>query len=86
MNNIILVGMPSCGKSTLGRMLAKELNYAFIDTEEVISRQNGCPLRSSTKHTRHEPFEHSPWLNAHKDGISYPQAFAASRMVKLSST
>lgn len=45
MNNIILVGMPSCGKSTLGRMLAKELGYAFLDTDDVIIRQNGCPLR-----------------------------------------
>lgn len=45
MNNIILIGMPSCGKSTLGRMLAKELNYDFLDTDEVIIRQNGCPLR-----------------------------------------
>lgn len=45
MNNIILVGMPSCGKSTLGRILAKELGYDFIDTDEVIIRQNGCPLR-----------------------------------------
>lgn len=45
MNNIILVGMPSCGKSTLGRMLAKELGYTFLDTDDVIIRQNGCPLR-----------------------------------------
>ena len=45
MNNVILVGMPSCGKSTLGRLLAKELHYDFIDTDEVIIRQNGCPLR-----------------------------------------
>lgn len=45
MNNIILVGMPSCGKSTLGRMLAKELGYSFLDTDDVIIRQNGCPLR-----------------------------------------
>ena len=45
MNNIILVGMPSCGKSTLGRMLVKELGYDFLDTDEVIIRLNGCPLR-----------------------------------------
>lgn len=45
MNNIILTGMPSCGKSTLGRMLAKELGYAFIDTDDVIIERNGCPLK-----------------------------------------
>ena len=37
--------MPSCGKSTLGRLLAKELQYDFVDTDEVIIRRNGCPLR-----------------------------------------
>ena len=45
MDNIILTGMPSCGKSTLGRLLAKELGYAFLDTDDVIIRQNGCPLK-----------------------------------------
>lgn len=45
MNNFILIGMPSCGKSTLGRLLAKELKYDFVDTDEVIIRRNGCPLR-----------------------------------------
>lgn len=45
MDNIILTGMPSCGKSTLGRMLAKELGYAFLDTDDVIVQRNGCPLK-----------------------------------------
>ena len=45
MNNIILTGMPSCGKSTLGRLLAKELNFAFLDTDDVIIERNGCPLK-----------------------------------------
>ena len=33
MDNIILTGMPSCGKSTLGRMLAKDLGYDFTYTK-----------------------------------------------------
>lgn len=45
MDNIILTGMPSCGKSTLGRLLAKELGYAFLDTDDVIIQRNGCPLK-----------------------------------------
>ncbi len=36
MQNIILVGMPGSGKSTLGRTLAKALSYHFIDTDDVI--------------------------------------------------
>ena len=45
MDNSILIGMPSCGKSTLGRILAKELGYGYVDTDDIIIRQNGCPLR-----------------------------------------
>ncbi len=36
MQNIILVGMPGSGKSTLGQMLAEQLRYHYIDTDEVI--------------------------------------------------
>ena len=45
MDNIILIGMPSCGKSTMGRLLSKELKYDFVDTDDVLIRLNGCPLR-----------------------------------------
>lgn len=43
--NIILIGMPSCGKSTIGRRLAAMLGYHFIDTDDIIIQQNGRPLR-----------------------------------------
>ena len=33
MNNIILVGMPSCGKSTLGRLAAERCGFAFFDAD-----------------------------------------------------
>ncbi len=36
MQNIVLIGMPGSGKSTLGRVLAEKLNYHFIDTDNVI--------------------------------------------------
>lgn len=45
MNNIILIGMPSSGKSTLGKLLAKRLGYAFLDTDDVIKQRNGCELQ-----------------------------------------
>ena len=34
--NIILIGISGCGKTSIGEMLAKRLNYQFIDTDEVI--------------------------------------------------
>lgn len=43
--NIILIGMPSCGKSTLGRPLAQAIGYTFLDTDDVIKQQNGCALQ-----------------------------------------
>ena len=43
-NNLIFIGMPSSGKSTLGRLLAKELDRPFLDTDDVIRRINGCEL------------------------------------------
>ena len=41
MKNIILVGMPGSGKSTLGILLAKKINYGYIDSDSVIVAQEG---------------------------------------------
>ncbi len=45
MENIILIGMPGSGKSTLGVLLAKALGYSFVDTDLIISRFAGKPLQ-----------------------------------------
>jgi shikimate kinase len=37
--NIILTGFMGCGKTTVGRMLAKELDYDFIDTDQLIEER-----------------------------------------------
>lgn len=44
MENIILIGMPGCGKSTIGRALARELNKEFVDADEEIVRSCGCTI------------------------------------------
>ena len=38
-NNIILIGMPGVGKSTVGVILAKIMGYHFIDADIVIQQQ-----------------------------------------------
>ena len=40
-NNIILIGMPGCGKSTVGVVLAKVLGYQFVDSDLVIQSRMG---------------------------------------------
>ena len=42
--NLILIGMPGCGKSTVGVVLAKALGMDFIDSDLVIQKQTGKRL------------------------------------------
>jgi shikimate kinase len=37
-DKVILIGMPGCGKSTLGKYLSQELNYNFYDMDEHIQK------------------------------------------------
>lgn len=41
MNNIILVGYMGCGKTTVGKNVAKNKSFTFIDTDEMIEKQQG---------------------------------------------
>ena len=45
MKNVILVGMPGYGKSTVGVVLAKSLGYDFTDTDLIIARKEGKKLQ-----------------------------------------
>lgn len=43
-NNIILIGMPGSGKSTIGRVLADKLKMIFIDSDLYIEEKKGCSI------------------------------------------
>ena len=43
---IALVGMPGCGKSTVGRHLARQLGWRFVDSDHEIERQIGGSIRT----------------------------------------
>jgi len=43
--NITLIGMAGAGKSTIGKALAKRLNYTFIDVDRLITEKTGMPLQ-----------------------------------------
>lgn len=44
-SNIVLIGMPTSGKSTVGVILAKMLGMDFVDTDLVIQRRTGKKLK-----------------------------------------
>ena len=45
MKNLILIGMPGSGKSTVGVLLAKALGYDFLDVDLVIQHREGALLQ-----------------------------------------
>lgn len=44
MKNIVLIGMPGAGKSTVGVVLAKHMGFRFVDSDLVIQEQTGLLL------------------------------------------
>src|SRR6185437_4517876 len=43
--SIVLIGMPGCGKSALGRRLAPRLELPFVDVDEEIERAAGKSIK-----------------------------------------
>ena len=55
-DNIILIGMPGSGKSTIGVRLAKELEYDFVDGDRVIEDYHGKTLKEIIAERGNEGF------------------------------
>lgn len=56
MKNIILIGMPGCGKSTVGRMLADRLGLDFIDLDSEIEKTAGKKIKRIFEESGEEGF------------------------------
>ncbi len=41
MKNYVLIGMPSCGKTVIGKIIAEKTRRKFIDTDELVERADG---------------------------------------------
>lgn len=69
MNNIILIGMPGVGKSTIGVIMAKMLGYTFIDADIVIQNKEKRLLKDIIESEGVEGFiEIENRINAGIDG------------------
>ena len=43
-DNVILVGFMGAGKSSVGRLLARRLGRCFVETDDMITAKEGCPI------------------------------------------
>ncbi len=64
MKNIVLIGMPGSGKSTVGVLLAKKLGMGFVDTDLVLQQREGELLQPLLDRWGVERF-----LDAERDAI-----------------
>ena len=44
MENIILIGMPGCGKTTVGKLLAEKLGRTFVDADAIVEERAGTTI------------------------------------------
>ena len=42
---VALIGLPGCGKTTVGRQLARRLQCEFLDSDQVLEQRLGCSIR-----------------------------------------
>jgi shikimate kinase len=67
---IFLIGLPGCGKSTLGKQLAEKLNVSFIDLDSEIEKNMGISIKSIFKKYGESFFrkEEAEQLHRHGEG------------------
>ena len=61
MDNIVLIGMPGTGKSTVGQALAARLDYGFVDVDDLIVEAAGKTLPEILRQDGLETFYKIRW-------------------------
>ncbi|MCD6065876.1 MAG: shikimate kinase [Bacteroidetes bacterium] len=63
MKKIYFLGMPGCGKSTIGKRVAKELGYSFIDLDTYIEKKENCSIKDIFNYQGEEYFRQTEALH-----------------------
>lgn len=73
MKNIILIGMPASGKSTIGKLLAKRTEYEYYDADKYLERKEKMKISNIFKEKGEEYFRNleTKYLKklSYKEGI-----------------
>lgn len=76
-SGIVLVGLPTSGKSTVGRLVAERLGRPFVDTDELTARRVGMPVADHIR--RHgEPAARAEESKAVAQACAVPGAVIAT--------
>ena len=84
LKNIVLIGMPGAGKSTVGVVIAKKLGYRFMDSDLVIQERTGKMLHEIIEEKGTEGFltvegEINASLCCDRTVIAWPRPWPARR-------
>ena len=58
--SVFLIGMMGAGKSTVGRLLAEQLHYQFVDADRELEARSGGPRALASRVLMITPRESSP--------------------------
>lgn len=54
--NIVLTGMPTCGKTTIAKLISEKYSYDYIDTDDLIEQKINCKIVDFIKKNGEEKF------------------------------
>ena len=80
LRNICLIGLPSAGKTTIGKKLYQHLNKGFIDTDKIIQQRFSKPLPDLIKEHGEKKFLE---MESHLNGIDLTKVTETSDETNL---